>query len=138
EKSTLQLAVERMGALFSPEDIFISSGERFGDILYEQLPEIPKENFLLEPEMRDVGAAVGLVTAVIAKIAPKEQMFILWSDHLVRNEDLFRKVISTIGTILEKDSQKIVFIGQTSRFASENLGWLELGEKVGELNEFSL
>jgi len=40
-------------------------------IIQDQLPEIPKENFILEPEMRDVGAAVGLVAAVFEKIADR-------------------------------------------------------------------
>jgi mannose-1-phosphate guanylyltransferase len=138
EKSTLQLAVERMRPLFEPKDIFISSGKRFGEILYQQLPEIPHENFLLEPEMRDVGAAVGLVTAIVAKIAPDEPMFILWSDHLVRKDETFRSVVQSIAKLLSHDPEKIIFIGQNSRFASQNLGWIEMGEEVGWMDSFPI
>ena len=99
-KSTLQLAVDRILPIFKPEDIFISSGERYEQILLEQLPNIPQKNFILEPEMRDVGAAVGLVAAILEKIAQDEPFIILWSDHLVKNEDLFRKVLVTVGKIL--------------------------------------
>src|SRR5258708_1547662 len=63
DKSTLQLAVDRIMPIISPKDIFISSGERYGEILKTQMDMIPPENFILEPEMRDIGAAVGLVTA---------------------------------------------------------------------------
>ncbi|OGH10538.1 MAG: hypothetical protein A2857_00420 [Candidatus Levybacteria bacterium RIFCSPHIGHO2_01_FULL_36_15] len=137
-KSTLQLAVDRILPIFKPEDIFISSGERYEQILLEQLPNIPQKNFILEPEMRDVGAAVGLVAAILEKIAQDEPFIILWSDHLVKNEDLFRKVLVTVGKILEKDKNKIVFIGQQSRFASQNLGWIEFGKKIKNLNEVDL
>ncbi|MBI4080807.1 MAG: hypothetical protein HY430_03510 [Candidatus Levybacteria bacterium] len=129
EKSTLQLAVERVSPLFKPEDIFISSGERFKDVLYEQLPQLPRKNILLEPEMRDVGAAVGLVTAVLAKIAKNEPFIILWSDHLVKNVEMFRQVISAVGKNLERDKERIIFMGQKPRFASQNLGWIEYGKK---------
>lgn len=129
EKSTLQLAFDRISPIFSPSDVYISSGARYGDILYAQLPQLPKENFILEPEMRDVGAAVGLVTAILNKISPNEPFIILWSDHLVKNENLFRKILETAGKILEEDSQKIVFIGQKSRLATQNLGWIEFGDK---------
>ncbi|MCL5970608.1 MAG: sugar phosphate nucleotidyltransferase [Patescibacteria group bacterium] len=132
EKSTLQLAVERVMPIFKPSDIFISSGAIYKEKLLEQLPLIPKENFIFEPEMRDVGAAVGLVTAILDKIAQDEPFIILWSDHLVKEEDLFRNVLSSIGKILEKDKNKIVFIAQKSRFASQNLGWIEFGDKVRE------
>jgi len=134
EKSTLQLAVERIMPILKPSDIFISSGVIYKEKLLEQLPFIPKENFIFEPEMRDVGAAVGLVTAILDKIAPNEPFIILWSDHLVKEENLFRNILSSIGKILEKDQNKIVFIAQKSRFASQNLGWIEFGDQVKEEN----
>lgn len=130
EKSTLQLALERVSPLFKPEDIFISSGERFKEVLYEQLPQLPRENIILEPEMRDVGAAVGLVTAILAKVAKDEPFIILWSDHLVKNVEMFRSVIKSVSKILEKDKKRIVFMGQKPRFASQNLGWIKYGKKV--------
>ncbi|HVZ11475.1 MAG TPA: sugar phosphate nucleotidyltransferase [Patescibacteria group bacterium] len=138
EKSTLQLAYDRISPIFSPSDIFISSGDRYADILYSQLPDIPRENFILEPEMRDVGAAVGLVGAVLEKIAPDEPFIILWSDHLVKNEALFRKILQTAGKILEDEPSKIVFIGQKSRLATQNLGWIEFGEKARDIDGLSL
>ena len=77
EKSTLQLAYDRISPIFKPSDIFISSGERYREILHGQLPSIPRENFILEPEMRDVGAAVGLVAAILEKVADSEPFIIL-------------------------------------------------------------
>lgn len=135
DKSTVQLAVERIMPIFTPSDIFISSGLMYKDTLFEQLPKIPKENFILEPEMRDVGAAVGLVAAIFEKKFPNEPMIILWSDHIVKNDDLFRNVLKAVGDILKKDGGKIVFIGQSSRFASQNLGWIEFGEETGKEGE---
>lgn len=130
EKSTLQLTVERILPICKPEDIYISSGERYKEILFSQLPQIPKENFILEPQMRDVGAAVGLITAILNKISKDEPFMILWSDHLVKNEDLFRRVLRVSEKILAENKNKIVFVGQNSRFASQNLGWIETGDRI--------
>jgi len=124
--------------IFKSSDIYISSGERYRDILQKQLPQIPEKNFIFEPEMRDVGAAVGLVAAIFNKIAKDEPVIILWSDHLVKNEVLFRKVLSVVGSVLEEDKNKIIFIGQKSRFASQNLGWIEFGEKIKNQNGISI
>ena len=60
-------------------------------------------------------------------------MAILWSDHLVKKEELFRKILKTAGAVVEKNPDKIVFVSQKPRFASENLGWIEYGKEV--LNE---
>lgn len=138
DKSTVQLTVERVLPIVKPSDIFISSGLMYKDTLLEQLPMIPRENFILEPEMRDVGAAVGLITAIFEKKFPEEPMIILWSDHLVKNEDLFRNVLKAAGNILEKNPEKIVFIGQASRFASQNLGWIEFGEETAREDDVPL
>lgn len=135
EKSTLQLTVERVLPIVKPSDIFISSGEMYKEILYKQLPQIPQENFILEPEMRDVGAAVGLVTAIFEKIDKDEPFILLWSDHLVKNEELFRGILKVAGEILEAEKNKIVFIGQRSRFASQNLGWIEFGDEAKKIGE---
>ncbi|OIP58243.1 MAG: hypothetical protein COX79_03010 [Candidatus Levybacteria bacterium CG_4_10_14_0_2_um_filter_36_16] len=138
EKSTLQLAYDRISPIFKDSDIFVSSGDRYGDILKTQLPQLPSENFILEPEMRDVGAAVGLVAAIFEKISKDDPFIILWSDHLVKNEELFRKILLTANEILEKEKNKIVFIGQKSRLATQNLGWIEFGEKIRSMEGLSL
>jgi len=133
DKSTLQLTVDRVKNIVDPKDIFISSGKKYKDILYTQLPFLPKENIVLEPTMRDVGAAVGLVTAILEKIAPDEPFIILWSDHIVKEEKIFEKVLLTIEKLLQEEKNKIVFIGQKSRFASQNLGWIESGNEIKKI-----
>lgn len=138
DKSTLQLAVDRITPIIDPQDIFISSGARYGDILRSQLSQIPASNFILEPEMRDVGAAVGLVAAILEKISPDEPFTILWSDHLVKDEGLFRNILLAAAKVLEKDKNKIIFIGQKSRLATQNLGWIEFGEKMEDIDGLSL
>src|ERR1035437_8769608 len=87
DKSTLRLAFDRVAEIVKPENVYISSGIRYKEVILNQLPEIPTDNFIFEPGKRDVGAAVGLVTAILAKIAPNEPFMILWSDHLVRSEE---------------------------------------------------
>lgn len=130
QKSTLQLAVERLRPDFTWEDIYISTGEQYGPLVKSQLPQIPLKNIILEPEMRDVGPAVGLMTAILAKSSPKTPFAILWSDHLVKKVELFKKVLKIAQESLKRDSDKIIFIGQKPRFPSQNLGWIEMGKKV--------
>lgn len=138
DKSTLQLAYDRVSPIFDPTDIYISSGIRYKDVIANQLPMIPKENLIFEPQMRDVGAAVGLVTAILDKIAPDEPFIILWSDQIVKQEELFRDIIKAVGEMLLAEKNKIIFIAHNSRFASQNLGWIERGEKTKALNGFDL
>ncbi len=138
EQSMLQLAVSKLFPDFEWSDIFISTNSQFEEILKEQFPQLPVENLILEPAMRDVGPAVGLVTANILKRFPDEQMAILWSDHLIERDDEFRKALRVARNLIESDSQKIVFIGQKPRFASVNLGYLEFGGEVQNIEGISV
>src|SRR3989344_4005747 len=109
----LQIAVGKLFPLFDWKDIFISTGDSYKDLVLEQLPKLPKDNIIVEPEMRDVGPAVGLVTAIFAKKFPNEPFVILWgSDHLVKKEDVFRNALSAAEKIIREDNKKIVFVGQ--------------------------
>ncbi len=138
DKSTLQLAYERVAPIVDPKDIYVSTGSRYINVIKDQLPNIPNENFIFEPEMRDVGAAVGLIAAILNKVAPDEPFIILWSDQVVKEEEVFRNVLKHVADMLNEEKSKIVFIAHTSRFASQNLGWIERGNKVKSLNGFDM
>ena len=77
-----------------------------------------------------VGAVFAAATAILAKIDPESPMAIVWSDHLVKQEDLFRKILTISQKLIEQHPNKIVFISQKPRFASQNLGWIQYGSTV--------
>ncbi len=129
DKSTLQLAAHRLQPEFKWKDLYVATGQAFAEIVKDQLPEMPKDHVIGEPVMRDVGPAVGLMTRILAKESPNEPMAILWSDHLVKQEALFRKILLTAGEFIKEDPNKIIFVAQKPRFASENLGWIHYGKE---------
>lgn len=130
DKSTLQLALARIRPDFSWEDIYVATGHVHVKTVRDQMRELPHSHVIGEPEMRDVGPAVGLMTGILSRVSPHEPMVILWSDHLVRNEALFKKILRVAGSVVESDPEKIVFVSQKPRFASENLGWIEYGKPI--------
>lgn len=137
DKSTLQQTIERLKPAFSDNDIFIATGEKYKDIVYEQLSEIPKENFLFEPSMRDVGPAMGMVSALLSKTHPDEPIAILWSDHLVKNVELFRKTLTMAGDAVSSKHADFIFLTQKPRFASQNMGWIQVGEHYEDVDDIS-
>ena len=130
DKSTLQLTVEILAADFKPRDIYISTGEKYKDIVFQQLSQVPQENFIFEPEVRDVGPAVAAACAIVGKAAPLEPIAIVWSDHFVKKERRFREVLGFAEELVREKSDLLVFVGQRARFANQNLGWLEFGEEI--------
>ncbi len=139
DRTMLQIAVGKLFPLFEWKDIYIATGETYVDQVRTQLPELPVENVLVEPEMRDVGPAVGLVTSIFHKTNPDEPIVILWgSDHLVREEALFQEALRGAEQIIKQNGERIVFVGQKPRFANQNLGYIEFGEEVEKIGQLSV
>lgn len=133
DKSTLQLAVDRLQPDFKPEDIYVSTGKKYESILRAHLPQVPPENFIFEPEMRDVGPAVGTAMGIVGKKYPNSPVAIIWSDHFVKKERRFREVLGFARDLVIKNENSLIFIGQRARFANQNLGWLEFGDEIEEV-----
>ncbi|MBI3956328.1 NTP transferase domain-containing protein [Candidatus Gottesmanbacteria bacterium] len=131
-KSTLQLAAERLQPDFPWDHVYVATGRTYVPIVQEQLPKLPPTHVIGEPEVRDVGPAVGLMAAILARESSDEPMAILWSDHLVRKDALFRKILRVAGEYIHGNPEKIIFVAQKPRFPSENLGWIEYGESLTE------
>lgn len=137
DKSTLQLSASRLQPDFGWQDIYVATNAAYVEIVQEQLPQLPPNHVIAEPVMRDVGPAVGLAAAIAAQENPFEPMVILWSDHLVKKDALFRKILLTAGKLVEKEQDRIVFVSQKARFASENLGWINYGKDVKNIDGIS-
>jgi mannose-1-phosphate guanylyltransferase len=137
EKSTVQLAVERVLETYGAENIFVSTNKRYQPLIREQLPELPAENVIGEPERRDLAPAVGMALAHLAAASddPNEPVAIVWGDNYMAQPDIFRELLASAEQLIEQGTAEIIFIGETPRFANENLGWIELGEKEGVVGD---
>ena len=138
EKSTLQQTIERLLPEFPPEDVYIATGKKYSNTIHEQLPVIPQKNYILEPMMRDVGPAIGLVASLLTREFPDEPIAILWSDHVVSNDMTFRTILRDAEEKVKSGAANFIFIAQKARFPNQNCGWIKLGERVAEGDESSM
>jgi len=135
EASTLQLAVARVVPQYGYDNIYIATNERYEAIIRRQLPALPVDNIIFEPTRRDLGPAVGLAMAHLAKIDEREPVAILWSDNYIENVAAFVELLQTAETLVAQGTANILFIGETPRFANENLGWIGLGDYAGQIGD---
>lgn len=137
-KSTLQLAVDRVLETYGAENIYISTNENYTTMVRDQLPMLPADNIIGEPARRDLAAAAGLAMAHLycAKLGDLEDepVAILWGDNYMDQLQKFLKVMATAEMLIRRKEAEILFIGETPRFANENIGWLGLGEVAGRVD----
>lgn len=135
-RSTLQLAVDRVQGAYGLENVFISTNERYVDLIQAQLPDLPAANLIGEPARRDLAAAVGLAIVHLSRAAAAdlgdETMAILWGDNYMDRVPTFQSLLQAAEELLQTGEARIAFMGETPRFANDNLGWIGLDEKLGE------
>jgi mannose-1-phosphate guanylyltransferase len=132
-KSLVQLKFAYLRQGFKPQDIFVVTGATYQNEIQRQLPKIPKENFIFEPEMRDTAPAVGLGVIKIAHQFPKEIISIQWSDHFLRDPQAFIKALKH-GEEIAQGTGKDVVIGVPARFPTPHRGYIKIGNKIKSLN----
>jgi len=136
-KSTLQLAVDRVLDAYGGENIFVSTNLKYVDMVREQLPEVPAQNIIGEPARRDLAPAVGLAMTHLAHASDSEDepIAILWGDNYMDQVETFREVLAAAEQLLSDKKANILFVGETPRFANENLGWIGLGDELGKVGK---
>ena len=131
-QSTFEMMVKRLTAKFSPQEIFpVTTRDNVGWIV-KISPQIPLENIIVEPELRDTAAAVGLAAVVLDKKFSNPNVLGLWSDHVVKNEKEFVKAIELADQTV-KETGKFVEIGVRPTFPSVALGYLKTGKMIKQV-----
>lgn len=130
DNSLFQGTVQRLVGLFPPERILVVTVAEQYELLREQAPHLPEENFLLEPAPRGTASVVGLAAKVLQTRDPQAVMAVLPSDHFIRNRDLFYLILRVAIDVAEKEY--LVTLGITPTFPATVYGYIQRGELLSE------
>jgi len=132
EKSLFQLNYEALRTHFKPEEIYISTNEDQVELAKKQKDEIPDENFILEPEMRNQGPATGLIAAFLFKKGFKDEPFMLVQADVLREPaEKFIKMMLDCDVIAKKED-KYITGGMKLDYPVMGVDYLIRGEKVSD------
>lgn len=133
ERTMLQYAVERIRSIFPPERILVVTLARHAPILMKQVPVLPPQSFILEPEGRGTAPAIGLAAIHIAKQDPEASMVILTADHFITKMKHFCDVLDAAKKVAVG---RLVTLGIQPAFPSTGFGYIHQGPLVGKENGF--
>lgn len=125
QDTLFQSTVARLKNLFSPERILVVTVEEQAREMKLQAPEIPEENYLIEPAPRGTASVVGMAAMALQKRDPKASMAILPSDHFIRNVDLFHYLLKAAFEVA--DNGYLVTLGITPTAPSTAYGYIQQG-----------
>lgn len=123
----LQQAYSRIRPLFPPERIFVVTlSQSYGEVS-TQLPELPKENIILEPLGKNTAPCVGLAALFLQKKQPDAVMVVLAADHLIKDETAFRETIK-LSAHVARVTDYVVTLGITPTHPETGYGYIQMGE----------
>jgi len=130
DKSLFQLTVERNSKVCDSQFIVSNTEQYF--LALDQLEELgkTKNKYLLEPVGRNTAPAIALACMALLK---DELVLVTPSDHLIKDEDEYAKVLEKAEQLASQDN--LVTFGITPTFAETGFGYIETNGKLTIDNE---
>ncbi len=129
-RSLIQETYDRVKILVPKKNIYVSLVENILKTTQEQLKEIPKENFIVEPEVKNTAPATALIAATIFQKNPKAIISTIASDHTFQKIANFQKALNSAATFIESNPDYLVAIGIKPTRPDTGLGYIKVGKKL--------
>lgn len=123
---------DRLIGLVEPEDIFVVTNQMHADLTEELMAgRIKKDHILAEPAARNTAACIGYAAMEIVKKYEDGIMCILASDHYIKDEAAYTKVLQeAVQTAEETDA--LITIGIRPEFPSTGYGYIRNSQVEGK------
>ncbi|MGD2174771.1 MAG: sugar phosphate nucleotidyltransferase [Candidatus Brocadiaceae bacterium] len=133
-RSSTQIAYDRFttSGLVEPDEVFVSVSKESLDLALEQLPQLPREQVIVEPALRDTAAAIGLETIWVTRHAGHCIIASLGSDHHVGKPEEFVRALSAAEKFVEQHPGYLVAIACEPTRVEPNYGHVRKGEELAQ------
>lgn len=130
-RTLLQMTYDRISRIIPIDHIFIVTNEAYASITYEQLPEVPRENILLESLHRNTAPCIAWASYHIRKLNPDAVMLVAPCDHIIFREEAFERTIE-LGFDFVASNNRLLTIGITPNRPETGYGYIQVGEPCAE------
>lgn len=130
-ETLFQKMVAHAALVVPTERILVMSVAEYHPLIVEQAPQLPAENILSEPALRDNGPAIVLGMLRLRARDPLAQVAILWSDHLIQDPAAFATTITAAFEAAEAHPDSLVTVGAKPTFANTGFGYIQMADEVG-------
>lgn len=137
-ETMIQMTVSRIKPIIPMERIFVCTGQMYVDFVKEQIPELPESNIIIEPEGRNTTPCIALSAFIIDRYYKDSTMIVLPSDHLIKDEDKFRRILISANNFLDNNNKAIVTLGMKPNKPETGYGYIKYKEFIVKKDEFNI
>jgi len=123
-RTLIQQTFDRFLPLCPAENIYVVTNAQYAPLVHEQLPQLQREQVLLEPDRRNTAPCIAYANHVIAKRDPQARIIVAPSDHLVMQEEVFRDRIR-IALEQASSTECLVTLGITPNRPDTGYGYIQ-------------
>lgn len=131
----IQNTVARMQSIVPAINTFVVSNILQQDLIFKQLPFIPKENLLLEPVGRNTAPCIGLAASLINRIDPKAIMVVLPADHIIADVEEFIRILK-MGINVAEQTDALLTIGIKPSRPETGYGYIQYDDELQPNNAY--
>jgi mannose-1-phosphate guanylyltransferase len=129
-KSLLDETADRALGLSGREQTFVVTVAEQVNALRKELPTLPRNNFLVEPEGKNTAPCIGLAAVEIAARDPEALMLVLPADHWVADATLFERTLIAAAELAVRHNS-LVTIGIHPDYPETGYGYIVKGKSLG-------
>jgi mannose-1-phosphate guanylyltransferase len=126
-QTLLRRCYNRLSAIFDARNIIILTNAGYADIVREELSELPFNNVIAEPTIRDTAGTIGLAATILAKYDAEAQMAVVTADQIIEPSEVFQRAIKDAFTFIGKNPEVLITFGIQPTFPSTQLGYIKIG-----------
>ena len=126
-RSLLALAVDRLAGLIEPSNIYIMTNAAYAQAIRDDLPDLPGENVIGEPEGRDTANAIGLAAAILHRRDPQAVLGVFTADHIIEPVENFRQTMSCAFDLASTSPETLITFGLKPTWPHTGLGYIQTG-----------
>jgi mannose-1-phosphate guanylyltransferase len=135
-QTMMQYAVGRLAPLFPPDRILVVTRSEHVPVLSAQVPELPADNFVVEPQARGTAAAIGLGAVHLHRRDPDAVMAVLTADHFIRDTERFRQALAASARVAEDGY--LVTLGIKPSSPATEYGYIRQSDVLSEADDFTV
>ena len=124
-QTLLRRCFERLAPTFDTRNIIILTNAGYADIVRENLPELPFNNVIAEPAVRDTSGAIGLAATILTKYDPDATMAVVTADQLIEPADTFQQALKDAIAFVNSNPDDMITFGIKPTFPSTQLGYIK-------------
>lgn len=130
-ETLIQRTYKRFKKIVPSQNILIVTNEIYEELVKSQLPEVPSENILLEPDMRNTAPCIAYANHKIASVNPDAVIVVAPSDHMILDEDQFAANIS-VAFQAARENPWLLTLGIKPTRPDTGYGYIQFDEAAEE------